>query len=264
MATVIKSIRASSWQCWPCPGWPPTTRSGSARTFRKVADLVEAEKLGCRSGGDASSKLIGLAYYVTEPEWKNSLGEKWSIGRIIDEEINQPVVTAPDGGLNRLMGLSYAVERRTKRGQPIEGQFRRARKYIAQFQEFALRQQNPDGSWGPYFLAAKAASPDEASQLRSTGRVLEWLAVSLPNEKLADLRVVNAVDCITRLASGQRYQYNVPALSTQEIVSLGHALHGLAVYDQRAFKPFDADEKPAGGKQPAASTANRGETSESR
>ena len=26
-------------------------------------------------------------------------------------------------------------------------------------------------------------------------------------------------------------------LSTQEIVSLGHALHALAIYDQRAFKP---------------------------
>ena len=36
---------------------------------RKVADLVEAEKLGCRSGSDLSLRLIGLAHYVTEPEW---------------------------------------------------------------------------------------------------------------------------------------------------------------------------------------------------
>ena len=41
----------------------------------------------------------------------------------------------------------------------------------------------------------------------------------------------------------------------------GHALHALAIYDQRAFAPFDADEKPA-EKQPA--TAGRSEDSQSR
>ena len=156
---------------------------------RKVADLVEAEKLGCRSGGDSSLKLIGLAYYVADPEWKNDLGETWSIARMIETEIAQPIVTAPEGGLNRLMGLSYAVAHRARRGQPIEGQFRRAKDYLDKFHEYALRLQNADGSWGPYFFAAKAQSPDEASQLRSTGRVLEWLAMSLPEQKLADSRV---------------------------------------------------------------------------
>ena len=234
-----------------------------AQTVRKVADLVEAEKLGCRSGGDSSLKLIGLAYYVTEPEWKNDLGETWSIGRMIDEELAQPVVTAPDGGLSRLMGLNYAVARREKRGQPIEGQFQRAQRYVSQFQDFALSMQNPDGSWGPYFLAAKAASPDAASQLRSTGRVLEWLAMSLPDAKLTDPRVLSAVECITRSVGSERYQANAPSLSTEEIVSLGHALHGLAIYDQRAFKAADADEKPAAEKQSPA-TANRGDASESR
>ena len=54
---------------------------------RTVADLVEAEKLACRSGSDLSLTLIGLSYYVDEPEWKNDLGETWSIERIIREEI---------------------------------------------------------------------------------------------------------------------------------------------------------------------------------
>lgn len=226
------------------------------KDVRKVADLVEAEKLGCRTGGDLSLKLIGLSYYVADPEWKNDLGETWSIGRMIDEEIAQPVVTAPDGGLNRLMGLSYAVGRREKRELPMTKPFQRAKKYIGDFHEFALRLQNGDGSWGPYYLAAKAPSPDVASQLQSTGRVLEWLTMSLPDEKLKDPRVVNAVECVARVVGSQRYQWNAPSLSTQEIVALGHALHALSVYDQRAFKPFDSTEKPAAEKQPAA-TANR-------
>ena len=93
---------------------PTTIRSASAGTTHRVADLVEAEKLGCRSGSDMSLKLIGLAYYVAEPQWKNDLGETWSIERMIDDELDQPIDRVPDGGLNRLLGLSYAVARRAK------------------------------------------------------------------------------------------------------------------------------------------------------
>jgi hypothetical protein len=235
-----------------------------AKDSRTVADVIEAEKLSCRTGSDMSLKLIGLSYYVDEPEWKNDLGETWSIERIIREEVAQPVVTAPEGGLNRLMGLSYAVARRAKRGQPIEGQFDRAQKYTTDFHEFALQLQNSDGSWGPYFLAAKSTSPDIASQLRSTGRVLEWLATSLPDQKLEDVRVMGAVQCVASLLASQRYQWNTPALSTREIVSAGHALHGLNVFDERVFRPADVVEKPAAEKSSPAAASRDAKTSTSR
>ena len=207
-----------------------------------------------------SLKLIGLSYYVDEREWKNDLDETWSIERIVQEEVAQPVVTASEGGLNRLMGLSYAVARRAKGGQPIDGQFQRARKYTADFHAFALQLQNSDGSWGPSFLAAKSASPDAASQLRSTGRVLEWLAMSLPDPKLEDARVVHAVEYVARLLGSQRYQWNTPSLSTREIVAVGHALHGLTVYDQRVFQPADAVEKPAADTSKPATASRDGKS----
>jgi hypothetical protein len=235
-----------------------------AHDTRSVADVVEAEKLSCRSGSDMSLKLIGLSYYVDEPEWKNDLGEAWSIERIVQEEVTQPVVTAPEGGLNRLMGLSYAVARRAKRGQPIDGQFQRAQKYVTDFHAFALQLQNSDGSWGPYFLAAKSTSPDMASQLRSTGRVLEWLAMSLPDRQLEDAHVVNAVECVARQLGSQRYQWNTPSLSTREIVAVGHALHALTVYDERVFKPADAVEKPAADNPPSAAAQRDAKASKSR
>jgi hypothetical protein len=224
---------------------------------RSVADLAEAEKLACRSGSDLSLKLVGLSYYVDEPEWKNDLGETWSIARIIREEIGQPVVTAPDGGLSRLLGLSFAVARREKRGQPIDGQFERAQKYTAEFQTFALKLQNADGSWGPQFLAARSAGPDLSSQLRSTGRVLEWLALSLPDKKLEDPRVMKAVEYVAGVLGSQQYQWNTPSLSTRDIAAVGHALHALNVYDTLVFRPPDVPpaEKPAADKQPA--TASR-------
>lgn len=228
----------------------------AGKTVRKVADLAAAEKLACRAGGEHSLRLVGLSYYADEPEWKNDLGEKWSIERMIREEIAEPVVTAPEGGLNRLMGLSYAVARRVRRGQPITGQFERAEKYTADYQAFAMQMQNSDGSWGPYFLAARGTSQEPDSQLRTTGRVLEWLTMSLATKKLEDARVVAAVDYVTSLLGGQRYQWNAPSLSTREIVSMGHALHALATYDERVFRPADVEEKPAAEK-PSPATAER-------
>ena len=175
---------------------------------------------------------------------------------MIDDELDQPSAAASDGGLNRLLGVSYAVARRAKSGQPIEGSFLRAQKYIAQCQEYALRQQNADGSWGPHFLAGGNDGGDAAAELYSTGYVLEWLALSLPAEKLNDPRMIGGVEAALRLLGTQRYQWNAPSLSTQEIVSLGHALHALAIYDQRAFAPFDADDKPAAGKRPATTRSD--------
>ena len=221
---------------------------------RKVSDLVEAEKLGCRAGSDKSLALIGLSYYVDQPSWKNDLGEEWSLARIVKEEIAQSMRAAPEGGLNRLLGLSFAVERRGKQGQPIEGQFARAEKYVAEYQDYALKLQNSDGSWGPRFLAARSTSSDPAAQLRTTGRVLEWLVLSLPADRLQDPGVTNAVHYLTQLLGSQRYRWNAPALDTQEIVSLGHALHALTIYDQRVFQPFDTAEKPAEEKPGPASS----------
>jgi hypothetical protein len=205
---------------------------------RTVADLVEYEKLSCHSGNELSLKLIGLAYYVGgQRTWENSLGEQWSVERIVKEELSRPVLGATCGGTHRLMGLSYALARRQKRRQPLGGTFSRAREFIGQFHDYALKLQNPDGSWGPQFLAARGTTGDQAAQFRSTGHVLEWLAMSLPEDRLDDPRVVRSVEYVNRLLSSQPYRQSLASLSTQEIESLMHALHALVVYDQRFFRP---------------------------
>jgi len=219
---------------------------------RTVADLVEHEKLSCRSGADLSLKLIGLTYYLgDELTWENSLGQQWSIERIIKEELDQPILSAACGGTQRLMGLGCALAQREKRSQPLEGQFDRARKLIDQYHDYALKVQNSDGSWSPGFLAARGTSRNQALQLRSTGHVLEWLAMSLPEERLEDPRVVRSVEYVNRLLAGQRYRRNVRSLSTREIGSVMHALRALVVYDQRLLEPRTPKASAAGAEKVA-------------
>jgi hypothetical protein len=218
----------------------------------KVSDIVEAEKLACRRGGDLSLVLIGLIHYADQSTWKNDLGENWSIDRILEEEMSQPIVGAAEGGMNRLLGLGYAVLHRAKGGAPMEGRIEQARKYVAEFQDFAFSTQNSDGSWGPYFLAARGFAADAATQLRSTGRALEWLAISLPEKRLEDPRVTAALDIVVTLLESQPFRANPPALSTREIASLGHALDALSIYDQRVFQPADPPPPVAAEKKSEA------------
>jgi hypothetical protein len=210
---------------------------------RTVADLVESEKLACRAGADLSLKLVGLSFYAEDASWKNDLGEEWSVERIVREELNRPVLSEADRGLNRLMGLAYANYRREKRNLPLDGQYARAEKYLDDFHRFAFNLQNPDGSWG-YFLSARGANKNPAAQLRSTAFVLEWLAFSLPEEQLGDARVAASVGNLVQGLNSQRNRGSAANLPAREINAIAHALHALAIYDERFYQNAE-EEKPA-------------------
>jgi hypothetical protein len=223
---------------------------------RTVADLVEAEKLTCRGEDDMSLKLIALAWYVDgDAIWKNDLGETWSLEQIVKEEIDSDVNGATAGGTLRLLGLGYAVNRRIKQGKPIEGQFKRARQFVSEYIDFALELQNADGSWGPNFLATRGTSRDQTALLRSSGHILGWLAVSVPEEQLADPRMVKAVAYINRVLAGRQYRANLSNGGQRHIGAIMHALHGLAEYDRRWFKPADSPPQPTPTPNPSEQAA---------
>jgi hypothetical protein len=108
--------------------------------------------------------------------------------------------------------------------------------------------QNADGSWG-YFLSARGANKDPQAELRSTGYVLEWLALSLPGEQLGDAHVMAAVNSVVQGLNSQRNRSSMPNLPSREINAVARALHALVVYEDRFYKNCiedkPAEEKPA-------------------
>ena len=196
-----------------------------------VADLIETEKLGCEEGIELTFKLIALAHYLDLTEtWRNRAGQEWSVSRLVREEIKAPIRGAACGGTHRLMGLAYAVRERQKRGQPIDGQFRRAQKYVNDFHAYTFAHQNSDGSFSTEWFKGRGARADLDRRLQTTGHILEWMVYSASPELLRDRRLVKAVEYLSGILAAQPDR-------AWSIGPLGHGLHALALYDERVFQP---------------------------
>ncbi|MFC1597433.1 hypothetical protein ACFL5Q_05790 [Planctomycetota bacterium] len=234
----------------------PVDYEVQAGEFRgTVADLVEFEKRNVRGGADLSFALIGLMRYLKDdPNWENDLQEEWSIERLIREELARSPNRGESDVTDRLMGLSYAVDRRAKRELPLEGEFLTAQRHLAQYQDFTLGLQNPDGTWHPDFFAHRGTSRDTEGLLRSTGHILEWLVFSLPDDRLEDPRVVRSVTYLAKRLGNQRTRWNVTSKTPSDFRGLMHATHALRIYDRRVFQPLDPKEPDAEEEEEAAET----------
>ena len=130
-------------QCNVSPDYP--IRIGE-RDF-SIQDLAEAEQRTCYARSELTFKLIGLGHYLdSDARWVNNQGETWDIPRLIREERTQPIRGAACGGTHRLSGLSLAWRRREARGEPVEGEYLEAANFVRQYQQYAFRLQNRDGS----------------------------------------------------------------------------------------------------------------------
>jgi hypothetical protein len=195
-----------------------------------LQDLIDEEKLDCRTGTELTFKLISLAHYLPSDEtWQSRAGQQWSISRLLNEEIKAPIRGAACGGTHRLFGISYAYHVRQKEGRPLDGEFLRAKQYISSYHRYAYSLQNPDGSFSTEWFARRGNRPDLDRKIQTTGHILEWLVFSLSEEELLDPRAAKAADF---LATALLREPNRP----WSIGPLGHALHALVMYDERLFQ----------------------------
>jgi hypothetical protein len=196
-----------------------------------VVDLVEEEKLSCKSNTELTFALIGLAHYLpTDATWQSRDGKPWDLEKLVAEEIEQPIRGAPCGGTHRLFGLAYGCQRRLRATGSLNGHYARADKYVRDYQAFALTKlQNPDGSFSTEWFKYPADRPDDIDRkVQTTGHILEWLVASLDQQDLYQPRVVAAVEFLaTSLARQPSREW--------KIGPMGHALHALTIYQERAW-----------------------------
>ncbi len=201
-----------------------------------VADLVEEEKRTCQPGKELTFKLIGLAHYLKSDErWQSDNGESWDIPRLIRAELHEPINGAACGGTHRLMALSYAVQKRRSRDEPVDGAWLQAEQRTRDYQQLAFRLQNADGSFSTNWFRGRENRNDIPRKLQTTGHVVEWLVFSLPEEQLRDPRIVRSVAYLADMMT--RYRSH-----NWEMGHRGHALRALRLYDERVFLATEDQE----------------------
>ncbi|MFM7183418.1 MAG: hypothetical protein ACKO4Z_01415 [Planctomycetota bacterium] len=196
-----------------------------------VTDLIEEEKLACKPQSELTFALIALAHYLpTDAQWKSRDGEQWSLPRLVEEEIAQPIRGAPCGGTHRLFGLAYSCQRRLRATGELDGPYLRADKYVRDYQNFALTKlQNRDGSFSTEWFKYPADREDDVDRkIQTTGHILEWLVASLDQERLYEPRVVAAAEFLCAALSSEPSR-------AWKLGPLGHALHALNIYQERAW-----------------------------
>jgi hypothetical protein len=207
---------------------PETPMRIGGRSFT-VLDLIDEEKLTCRTGSELTFKLISLSHYLSsDAEWQSRDGQTWSIPRLLKAEIQAPIRGAACGGTHRLFGISYAYQLREQEGKAVDGEFARAKQYMESYRQYAWSLQNPDGSFSTEWFARRGNRPDIDRKIQTTGHILEWLVQSLSEEQLRDLSTVKSVDFLaTSLANDPNRPWSIGPL--------GHALHALVIYNERVF-----------------------------
>jgi len=217
-----------------------------------VADLIEEEKATCQSGTELTFKLIALAHYLpSDAQWTSRYGEHWDIPKLIKAEIEAPIHGATCGGSHRLLGIANAVKERAKQGQPIDGQWARAAKYIADYQRYTLGTlQNPDGSFSTEWFNYPADRPGDIDRkLQTTGHMLEFIVWSLPTDDLRDPRVLRALNFLSDILEDNSEK-------SWSIGPLGHALHTLMVYHERMYNQPALPPLPLTAAAPTNASAN--------
>ncbi len=198
---------------------------GSAKF--KVEDLVRYEMATCKEKSELTFKLIGLSYYLdSNKQWRANDGKVWTISKLIQEEMAQPIIGAACGGVHRLMGFSFSIRQRQLQGQPLNGQYARAAKFVRDYVEYTWQLQNPDGSFSTSWYEGRANEPNDERKVQTSGHMLEWLMYTLSDDELKNPRVGRAIDfLLTKIYDKRENKW--------PIGPRGHATRAVALYQGR-------------------------------
>ncbi len=171
--------------------------------------------------------LIALtSYRETTHNWDARNGGRYSIEDLLASELDQSIAEGACGGTHRLIGISMSLNRRRAERAPISGVWSEAETALSRAIELAQQNQNPDGSYSVAYLSRPGWTRDLGETLGTTGHVLEFLSFAASDETLQEPWVKRSVRRLCQVLDECKEV-------DLECGVLYHALHGLAVYQNR-------------------------------
>jgi hypothetical protein len=178
---------------------------------------------------ELSWAILVIGQYVgTKAEWTNAAGEKLRFEDLVRYELNQPIDSAPCGGTHRLFGLSWVYHLHLRQGGRMTDVWKDVADRTAHYQKLARQYQNADGSFSTKYLAGPGNAQEMGLRIGTTGHVLEWLSLSLPNAELRADWMQQAASTLALMILDSQGQ-------PVEGGALYHAAHGLHLYRDRVY-----------------------------
>ena len=177
--------------------------------------------------------LIVAQHYGTDHRWTNNFGETLTLEDLLRYEIKDPIdLTTACGGTHRLFGLTWVYNLHRKNHGKKEGAWKDTADYLDKYKKLARQNQNADGSFSTKYISEPDNERDPQLRINTTGHVLEWLALMLPDDELRQKWVQDAAQALAKMILERR---------SLDIDSGGlyHAAHGLEIYRTRLFGPAD-------------------------
>jgi hypothetical protein len=207
-----------------------------------VADYIEQMKLDVHKNPirEYSWTLMALsAYYPSDYEWTAGDGEKWSIAKLVEIELEHDLNESPCGGTHRMTALTMVYNRHVAAGGQIEGIWKTLQERIDECVTNAREFQNPDGSLSSNYFLRPGKSVGVDTAMGSAGHTLEFVVTALDKEQLQQPWVKRAVLDVCKVF---RKSKPVPV----ECGALYHAAHGLVLYREKVYGPRSfANSQPA-------------------
>jgi hypothetical protein len=200
-------------------------------------DFLRYSKANTRMEGNEELSWTVLAvaqYYGTQLSWTNKFGKKIDFEDLVRHEVDQPVETAACGGTHRLFGLTWAYYIHLRDGGKMTPVWQKLDAKLKIYRDKAHNDRNKDlGTFSTEYFKGPGRSSDIERKIGTTGHIVEWLALYLPDEELTQPWMQDAVEALALMI-----------LDSQDKLldggALYHAAHGLHLYYWRAWHADDA------------------------
>lgn len=201
-----------------------------------ISDLIDSEKLACRENTELTFVLIAMSHYLSSnATWKSADGTTWSLAKLVEEELAQPIHGVACGGTHRLYALAFACQQRREATGGLDGVYERANRFYRLHQQKMFSElQNRDGSFSTAWFERPEDGTDVERKLRTTGHMLEFLVSTADQKVLYHPKTIKAVAFLAGILEKEPEK-------EWKIGPMSHALHGLAIYQERVWSSLTPD-----------------------
>jgi len=222
------------------------TVSGGATAT--IADFIKGAQAEVNDREEVTWTLWFLSHYL-EPDshWVNQYGDPWSIERLVQIETQKNVAGAACGGTHGLFALAYARNGFRATGRPLYGTWFEADQKVRRYIEAARLNQNSDGTFSTSYFQGPGYSQEFDKRLSSSGHVLEFLCVALPQARMSEEWVRRAVSAVSN-------DLIVNRQASAECGALYHAVDSLVIYRTRVWPELDPTRRLVTAAKPVSAT----------